>query len=146
MRRLRLLPDLHGVPIIAVSASASAADEQRCLAGGASAFLPKPIDLDQFLREIGRLLDLAWIAQAPPPAATRAPDEPPQALIAPPEDELKVLHWLAQVGNMRSIRDHAEHIAALGALYAPFANRVRDLAERYQSQAILDLVKQVKER
>jgi signal transduction histidine kinase/CheY-like chemotaxis protein len=146
MRRLRLLPDLHGVPIIAVSASASAADEQRCLAGGASAFLPKPIDLDQFLREIGRLLDLAWIAQAPPPAATRAPDEAPQALIAPPEDELKVLHWLAQVGNMRSIRDHAEHIAALGALYAPFANRVRDLAERYQSQAILDLVKQVKER
>jgi signal transduction histidine kinase/DNA-binding NarL/FixJ family response regulator len=146
MRRLRLLPDLRSVPIIAVSASASVADEQRCLAGGANAFLPKPIDLDRFLLEIGRLLDLAWIAQAPPAAATRAPDEPPQALVAPPEDELKVLHWLAQIGNMRSIRDHAEHIATLGAAYAPFANRVRDLAERYQSQAILDLVKQAKER
>ncbi len=145
MRRLRLLPALHSVPIIAVSASASGADEQRCLAGGANAFLPKPIDLDQFLHEVGRLLELAWIAQAPPPSTAGAAHEPAQALIAPPEEEMKVLLWLAQIGNMRSIRDHAEHIAALGASYAPFANRVRDLAERYQSQAILDLVKQFKD-
>ena len=145
MRRLRLLPALQSVPIIAVSASASTADEQRCLAGGANAFLSKPIDLEQFLHEIGRLLGLAWIAQAPPVAGS-AVDGPAQALIAPPEEEMKILHWLAQIGNMRSIRDHAEHIAALGAPYAPFANRVRDLAERYQSQAILDLVKQFKDR
>ena len=59
---------------------------------------------------------------------------------------MKVLYWLAQIGNMRSIRDHAEHIATLGARYGPFANRVRDLADRYQSQAILDLVTQFKDR
>ena len=58
---------------------------------------------------------------------------------------MKVLHSLAQIGNMRSIRDQAEHIATLDARYGPFANRVRDLAERYQSQAILELVTQYKD-
>jgi len=146
MRRLRLMPALQAVPIIAVSASASVADEQRCLAGGANAFLSKPIDLEQFLREIGRLLDLAWIAQAPASTSTStAADESAQALVPPPEEEMKVLHSLAQIGNMRSIRDQAEHIATLDARYGPFANRVRDLAERYQSQAILELVTQYKD-
>ena len=133
------------VPIIAISASASATDEQRCLAGGVNAFLPKPVDMDRLLQEIGRLLGLAWIADAPP-AADDGAAEAPQALVPPPAGEMELLLRLAQIGNMRSIRDHAEYLATLGAPYAPFANRLRELAEGYQSQAILDLVTQFRNR
>ncbi len=144
-RRLRLLPTLESVPIIAVSASASAADQQRCLAGGLNAFLPKPVDLEQLLLEIGRLLRLKWTAAAPP-AAAGTPTEAAQPMVAPPPEEMDVLYGLARVGNMRSILDHAEHLARLGTRYRPFANRVRELAELYQSQAILDLVTQFRGR
>jgi signal transduction histidine kinase/DNA-binding NarL/FixJ family response regulator/CHASE3 domain sensor protein len=138
-RRLRLLPSLESVPIIAVSASASAADEQRCLAVGVNAFLPKPVDLEQLLLEVGRLLRLTWTA-AVPPAAAGTPTEAAPPMVAPPAEEMEILFRLARVGNMRSILDLAEHMARLGTRYGPFADRVRELAEQYQSQAILDLV------
>ncbi|HKX40746.1 MAG TPA: ATP-binding protein [Burkholderiaceae bacterium] len=144
-RQLRLLPSLQGVPIIAVSASASTADEQRAIAGGASAFLPKPLDLEELLLQIGRLLRLTWTAEAPP-SADRPEAAPARALVPPPAEEMEVLHSLALIGNMRSIRDHAEHLVTLGAAYGPFASRVRELAEGYQSQAILDLVRQFRDR
>jgi CheY-like chemotaxis protein len=55
-RRLRQLPGLKSVPIIAMSASASDSDERKSLAAGANAFVPKPIDVDQLLTHIATLL------------------------------------------------------------------------------------------
>ena len=45
IRRIRADDDLAGVPIIAVSALASPADEARCLAAGANEYLGKPVQL-----------------------------------------------------------------------------------------------------
>ncbi|HEY0859261.1 MAG TPA: ATP-binding protein [Albitalea sp.] len=64
IRRMRELPALQGVPVIATSASASSHDRDASLEAGATAFLPKPIDHDGLLREIGRLLSLRWIRAA----------------------------------------------------------------------------------
>jgi len=145
-RRLRQLPALANVPVIAASASASADDERRSLAGGADAFLPKPIDLDQLLQHIGSLLQLTWTAaevQQPTEATARVAAQP---LVPPPAAELEILIHLAQIGNMRSIRAQADHLAELGGVYAPFAQRLRELADRFQSKAILELVTQFKDR
>jgi CheY-like chemotaxis protein len=140
-RRLHALAPLKTVPVIVVSASASPADAQRSLAAGAHVFLPKPLDLDQLLHEIGRLLNLAWITEATRPPAD-ASAGPAPALVAPPGDEMEILHQLAQIGNMHDIRARAAHIAALGAAYVPFAQRLHELADRFQSRAILELVTQ----
>jgi signal transduction histidine kinase/ActR/RegA family two-component response regulator len=145
-RRLHALAALRTVPVIVVSASASPADAQRSLAAGARVFLPKPLDLDRLLQEIGTLLKLAWIAEAPPAPADAAPTGPAPALVAPPGGEIERLYKLAQIGDMRDIRVRAEHIAALGAAYVPFAQRLRELADRFQSRAILDLVTQFMDR
>jgi hypothetical protein len=67
-------------------------------------------------------------------------------LVAPPAEEMKVLVHLAQMGNMRSIRERAEHLASLDETYRPFARRLRQLAERFQSRAILDFVRRHQER
>jgi len=59
-RRLREQQAFANVPIIAVSASASRADRERSLAAGVNAFLHKPIDFNDLLRDIGALLNLTW--------------------------------------------------------------------------------------
>jgi len=144
-RRLRQLPALKKVPIIIVSASASLTDEQRSLACGASAFLPKPLDLNKLLREIGALLRLTWISD-PAPAANAGQQDGQETMVPPPSDELEILYMMAQTGNMRNIRDRADHLAGLGAPYGAFAQRLRELADGYQPRAILELVKQFKDR
>jgi signal transduction histidine kinase len=63
IRRLRELPGLQHAPIIAISASASAEDEQGSLAAGASDFLPKPVDLGLLAQRIGEQLQLQWVRQ-----------------------------------------------------------------------------------
>jgi PAS domain S-box-containing protein len=83
--RLREMPRFRQAPIIAISASASEADRERCLTGGANAFLPKPIDLTDLLAEVGRLLRVSWIydGAAPPPAAASERALPARAPVAP---------------------------------------------------------------
>jgi CheY-like chemotaxis protein len=71
IERLRQLPGLADVPVIAVSANASGLDEAQSLAAGASAFLPKPVEMDRLLAKVGELLELRW-TQAPMPVP--APD------------------------------------------------------------------------
>jgi signal transduction histidine kinase/ActR/RegA family two-component response regulator len=54
-------PELATIPIVAVSASASANDQAKCLAAGANSFLSKPVSVDQLIQVIGRLLGLSWL-------------------------------------------------------------------------------------
>lgn len=62
------------------------------------------------------------------------------SMVAPPKDEIDVLSRLAMEGNMRDIRQHADHIEALDAKYKVFADKLRQLAKNYQSKAILEMV------
>lgn len=140
-RLLRGDPKHSEVPIIAISASATAEDQHESMVAGASAFMTKPIDQDSLLMQIANFLGLVWESEAPPvEEATARPTEGP--LVVPPQQEMDVLYDLAQVGNMRDIRRHAEHIASLGEQYRAFADKLTTLAKSYQSKAILDLVEQ----
>jgi signal transduction histidine kinase/DNA-binding NarL/FixJ family response regulator len=138
-RRLRREPALRAIPVIALSASASAADERDSLACGADAFLPKPVVLDALLAEIGRLLALEWIGEA------GAAPEDALPLAAPPAEELELLHALARIGNMRSLVERADHLAASDPALQPFARRLRDLARRFQSRALLEWITELRE-
>ncbi|NNJ11766.1 response regulator [Chloroflexales bacterium ZM16-3] len=52
IRRIRAEADLAHVPILAVTALAMPADRERCLAAGADAYLPKPINLRTLMATI----------------------------------------------------------------------------------------------
>jgi signal transduction histidine kinase/CheY-like chemotaxis protein len=132
IRRIREKPGLRKLPIIAISTVEEAVN---CLIAGASAFVAKPIDHQLLLDLIGSLLELDWI-EPTPQAVSEAP------LLAPPHDEMETLRQLALVGNMRVLTQQSDHLEALDPRYGPFAKRLRDLARRYQSQAILALVNQ----
>jgi len=142
-QRLRQLPGGCDLPVIMVSAGASEAERERSMQVGANAFLIKPIAFDELFRHIGALLHLSWkraTAASVDKAAAIAADDPP--LIAPPADEVEQLYKLARIGNMRSIRQRAEQLAAQDARYTVFAERLQLLAGRFQSRAILDLIAQ----
>jgi CheY-like chemotaxis protein len=138
-RRLRRLPGLGEIPVIAISADASGSNEATALAAGANAFLSKPIDLQALLAQVGDLLKLQWIRE--PRASGPAPRGDGQ-LVAPPAQELAVLHRLALLGSMREIAEEAAHLSELDGRYGAFADEVKVLAKGYQSKAILRLVEQ----
>ena len=145
MRRLRQLPTCKNVPIIAISASASGSDEASSLAAGANVFLPKPIHLGRLLTQIGALLELQWIEELPkaPPSPAQEADGP---LVAPPAEEMEILHRLAQLGNMRDILQRASYLSGLDDRYRPFAGQLSLLAKEYRSKAIVSLVQQYMEK
>ncbi|HEX5363964.1 MAG TPA: PAS domain-containing protein, partial [Gallionella sp.] len=64
-------------------------------------------------------------------------DDSAGALILPPDEEIQTLYRLAQLGSMRDILLYAERIGLLDPRYRPFAARLQQMAENYQSQAIL---------
>ena len=64
-RRLRALPGLAGLPVIAMTANAMPADRERCLAAGMNDHIPKPLDVAQVVEVILRHLGDAPEARAP---------------------------------------------------------------------------------
>ena len=60
-RRLRRDPDLGAVPVIAISATASAEHRAACLGAGVNVFLAKPVSLEALRAHIGEQLGLQWL-------------------------------------------------------------------------------------
>jgi signal transduction histidine kinase/DNA-binding NarL/FixJ family response regulator len=142
IRRIRRMPHCADMTIIAVSANASNADRSQCLAAGANAFLSKPIDRESLLDLIAVRLGLEWQFSTAPVPLDEDADAGAEPLVAPPAEELAILHRLAMTGNMRSVRERAAHLGLLDSRYRAFGDRLSALASAYQSKAILALVKQ----
>ena len=137
IRRIRL--DLAPkTVIIAVSASACPDNRLRSLQAGANAFLTKPVDLDGLLVEIGERLGLTWLEEGT--AGANFPTGSGVEIVAPPAADMAVLHRLALEGDMRGIRREAERVATLDPRYALFTERLRLLAEEYQTRAIVEFI------
>ncbi|WP_437711811.1 AAA family ATPase [Sorangium sp. So ce448] len=140
IRRDRQARGLARLPFIVVSASANEEDQAESVAAGAEAFLTKPVDQESLLRIIGAQLGLTWVYARP--AEEQAGDRGAAELVAPPREEMEVLHALALEGNMRDIRKRAAYLITLDERYRPFADRLDRLAQDYQSQALLTLVEE----
>jgi CheY-like chemotaxis protein len=81
-RRIRALPGLAELPIVALTAHALAEDRDNCLAAGMNDYLTKPIEADRLLITLGQ-----WIAPAAGGDWTRpAIIEPDQAPAQPEPD------------------------------------------------------------
>ena len=145
-RRIRNLPKFSRIPIITASASATSADEAQNYAAGADAFLPKPIEHDLLLEIIGRLLSLTWIYPESAQEEGKEHREEKDDLVVPPADEMERLYHLAKIGIMQKICEQADYLKSLDPRYIPFAEQLQNLAENYQSKAIVALVEQYRSK
>jgi CheY-like chemotaxis protein len=139
-RQIRRMPGWGDIPIVAVTASASAEDERKTRDAGASAFLAKPIDHALLLRTIGTLLSLKWVTELPPAQPSAPADVDDTAMVVPPAEEIEALWQMAQIGNMRQIREHAAYLRGLDPAYARFANGLDTLAQGYHSKQLAAFV------
>jgi PAS domain S-box-containing protein len=140
-RCLRRLPDCKDIPIITISASASSEDQSESNAAGANDFIPKPLDLIRLLAKIGRLLKLDWNYESEKTDVNT--NEP---LIAPPVQEIEVLHHLALSGSVREILQQTDRLIEMNESYRPFAEHLRTMAAGYETKAILSFIEQYLER
>ena len=138
-RDIRRYPALKIMPIIAVSAGVMQIDREKSLTAGCNAFLSKPVMEDALFALLETHLNLVWTYIEAPQTVLKDP-KITGPLVPPPEDELAVLHKLAEIGNMRDIKRQADHVASLGEAYVPFADKLGRLAENFEEKAILAMV------
>jgi CheY-like chemotaxis protein len=135
IRRLREDALLRGIALIALSPTAAPHE----LAGsGADALLQVPLDLAALAATIGELRQRGPRGNGLKGPAVAASGVPPPQWVVPGAQELELLYELARIGNMRSIGERADHLAGVNPEFQSFAQRLRDLAQRFQSRAILE--------
>ncbi len=154
MRRLRKEPNFQEVAIIVTSASILPQDQILSYQAGGSAFLPKPIDLDQLLEMIEVYLEVEWIYEQISPTtltSNKAVNQdleeddslsPTSLMVSPPDDELALLLELAKQGNIARILERVALLKQLGSQYHPFAQKLRQLAESFQEKKLRQFIEE----
>ncbi|HEX5687566.1 MAG TPA: ATP-binding protein [Ideonella sp.] len=144
-RLIRQTSGIDKVTVIAISATVADDDQEAMRRAGADEFMSKPVNQGVLLEKIGEHLGLTWVYETLPSGEGATGGTATQQLAAPPASEISALYQLALEGNMRDIRQRADHIEAIDQKYKPFADRLRILAKSYQSKAILEMVNEYSE-
>ncbi|NEP45923.1 MAG: response regulator, partial [Okeania sp. SIO2H7] len=139
-RRLRQMPQLKNVVVIASSASVLEQDQFECLDAGCDDFLPKPIDMEKMLVCLQKYLQLEWVYESQNHGNPVFPNRVSQELVAPPEEVLLKIYEAAKIGDIQAIEKEAETIKILDSRYSSFANRLLELAAEFEDKQIMKLV------
>ncbi|WP_437746869.1 ATP-binding protein [Sorangium sp. So ce1504] len=140
-RRIRRIPGLAGLPIVATSASVEAPERARSEAAGCDGFLPKPIDLGALLEQLERRLALTWVRAAPERArgvdgvaggAGAAGDGASLHGAVPSPEELARLADLVERGRLQDLLQRLAALEAEDPRLAPWIREVRGLAEEFR--------------
>jgi len=146
-RRIRQIPELSQVPVIAVSASVFDYHQRQSRDAGCNAFVPKPVRADIFLEELQRQLQLEWIYQAATNqdalSHSAAVAESVEGAAAPgslePERAAQ-LHELALLGDVNGILEELQVLEQQRPDLMGFLERLRGLAEEFQVDELDALV------
>jgi len=56
-RRIRTIPELSSIPVVAVTANVMHGDREKALEAGCVGYIPKPIDVDTLPQQLERILE-----------------------------------------------------------------------------------------
>ena len=134
--RIRQSTDLKGIPIIASSASAFDFNQKDALSAGCTAFLAKPIQVDDLFEHLRVHLNLEWQYDADTSKTVRV-QKADQPFVPPPQEELSALLELAKVGKIVAIRQQIGKMETLGAQYAPFIAELRTIVKSFDMDQLV---------
>ena len=142
-RRIRQLPQLEDVVIIAVSASAFEQHRQDCLTAGCNFFIPKPIVADNMLEKLREYLQLEWVFEVDSSPKhiqiSKSIDEQP--LVGPSLEVAKKLYRFAMQGDVAKLIDEAFQLGKTDDKLKPFAKELQQLANGFRVRKIRELIK-----
>jgi signal transduction histidine kinase/DNA-binding NarL/FixJ family response regulator len=132
-RALRREVATRGLPILAVSASASDYTREEALGAGCSEFLPKPIRAAELLERLRTLLQLEWtIVEAPAAVKNAAAD-----INAPIDAQAAAeLYDLAMKGEVKALVARVESAMKTDPPGTPLYEELRRLARNYDMKAV----------
>ncbi|MDC3959744.1 hybrid sensor histidine kinase/response regulator [Polyangium jinanense] len=130
-RRLRRLPALAGLPLVASSASVDEAQQKRAKDAGCDEFLPKPVRLPALFDVLARRLEITWI-RAPRVVDEAEKDPTPAPRIEPPREVMARLLDLAERGRIPELLQALAAIEEEDARFSAWAAEVRAMAEAFQ--------------
>ncbi len=142
----RKMPLFQNIPIIVSSASVFEHDKSKCLTAGGDDFLPKPLQIDDFLNLLQKYLQLNWIYQEDS-TLTRNSEKSPtenlnsQLIVPPPSTELDKLFDLAMRGNIQGLQTALNELEQLDSKFLPFCLQIRLLADNFQIKPIRQFLK-----
>jgi signal transduction histidine kinase/CheY-like chemotaxis protein len=134
-RQAKRLPAIAGIPIIAITASVIQDARNRNPADACfSAFVRKPVNLDELLRVMEEQLELEWDTSRPvaapplPVAAEAASDNSPLSL-----SQLRRLYELASIGDVDALR---QQLSTHSSQHPQVIEPLIDLLNHYALNAI----------
>jgi predicted ATPase/signal transduction histidine kinase/CheY-like chemotaxis protein/tRNA A-37 threonylcarbamoyl transferase component Bud32 len=152
-RRLRSIPALKDVIVIAISASVFEFDQQQSLQVGCNGFLAKPIQEEDLLQKLQEHLQLEWIYETegetgePLKNADNQEGNPISFSTfanfpIPPAEEIAIFLDLAMRGDLRAIAKRATQLEDADQQWSPFATHLRQLAKGFKGRQILEFLQQ----
>ncbi|MEH1780437.1 MAG: CHASE2 domain-containing protein [Nostoc sp.] len=132
-------PQTCSIPIIVSSASVFEENRQRSLEAGATAFLPKPLQIDELLNRLRSLLKVEWIyAQSlSQPKSEQIDSE----WVLPSQEVLQQLYHLAMMGDISAIEGMLRELIEQNSQLAPFAAELSKLTANFQTGKIRKFLK-----
>ena len=148
VKKVREMPEIQDVPIIAISASVFDMDKEKSLNMGCQAFLSKPLEADKLFGLMADLLDLEWIYEEAEETADMVETTiiPETELLAPPQDELEKLYELTMIGDLKDVGDYTEQLVQNNPDYLPFARQIQQYIQLIEDEPILALLEQLMEQ
>lgn len=141
VQALRADTALGGIPMVAMSASASVYSREKAFEAGCCAFLPKPLRLASVLETIGNELQLQWRyrSDAKPALARDAASAARQPFRL--DSELAAqLQDLAMLGDVVALTALIDSTLARDSSADLFCDEVRALAARYDIRGIRQVI------
>jgi hypothetical protein len=141
VEKLRSLPQFQHTVIIASSSSVFDFNRQQSQATGCNGFLPKPIQSDELLEQLGFHLGLTWIQESETLSCAVHPQNP-IVFVFPCVQELKILQQAARMGDIDTLEQEVQRILLLDKSYKPFADQLLQLLQEMNEVAILKFIQQ----
>ncbi|ODH00786.1 two-component system response regulator [Nostoc sp. KVJ20] len=130
-------PQTRSIPIIVSSASVFEENRQRSLEAGATAFLPKPLQVDELLNRLRSLLGVEWMYGKSSSQQSSLKAE----WVLPSQDVLQQLYHLAMMGDISAIEGMLGEMVEQNSQLAPFAAELNKLTANFQTGKIRKFLK-----
>ena len=138
-RRIRDIPELKDVIIIAISASVDEQTRRQCVVeDGCDAFIAKPFRIGPLLNLIGELLPVTWIYEHGQYPVETAPED--ATFVCPPATEIHTLLDAVNRGLILNIRQWLDRIEHQDANYLPFTTKIRQLSNTFNFDEIREML------